>query len=220
MPVPQNRSKTRSQPCSSQPRRGDRVEALSHLGVRLEERLRRDPQVQFAELAPRSSSSRRAARSPRRRARLRQRIGACPQQAVGGTACASDSPSSRPGGGDQAHLELAGPPRLAHDEVAQKALVRAPIKRLEPLRAAPFQHVAAGRVAGLGGEQAVVERDDLLPRAGGVEAADERTVRAAARTSIRACCGSATAARRRRSDRAQSRRAGRSAAARRRPAVA
>ena len=64
----------------------------------------------------------------------------------------------------------------------------------------------AGRVAGLGGEQAVGHLDDLLPPAGGVKAAHEPAVAARSRTSTRACCGSATARRPGRSARARTRR--------------
>jgi hypothetical protein len=52
--------------------------------------------------------------------------------------------------------------------------VRAAVERLEALLATPCEHLVAGGVRALGGEQAVADRHDLVPRAGSVEAADER----------------------------------------------
>src|SRR5688500_11231083 len=77
------------------------------------------------------------------------------------------------GGGDEAHLELAGAAALADHEVAQEAGLRAPVPRLEPLLATPCEHLVARRVAALGLQQAVVDRDDLVELPGRVEAADE-----------------------------------------------
>jgi hypothetical protein len=72
--------------------------------------------------------------------------------------------SSAPGEVDEAHLDLAGAPALADDEVAQEPRsARGPGAR--PARgtiAAP----ARARVAALGGEQAVLRSDDLVPAAG------------------------------------------------------
>ncbi len=92
------------------------------------------------------------------------------------------------GGADEAHLQLPGAAALAHDEVAQP---RAPVRprrgalgavvlvllaaapRAQALLAAPALGDAAREVAGLGGEQAVLDRQDPLPAGGGVKAAHE-----------------------------------------------
>ncbi len=82
----------------------------------------------------------------------------------------------RAGGGDEPHLQLARPAPLAHDEVAQQAALVAPVPGAQALLARPREHLLARRVAALGGEQAVVHRQDLVEAAGRVEAADERAV--------------------------------------------
>ena len=74
------------------------------------------------------------------------------------------------------NLNLARAPALAHHEVAQRALAAAAVVRAQALGARPRQHLLARRVAALGGEQAVVERHDLVPPAGRVEAADQAAV--------------------------------------------
>ncbi len=84
------------------------------------------------------------------------------------------------GAGDQAELELSRAAALADDQVAQEAGVGAAVERVEPLGPAPVEHVAAGLVALLGREQAVLDVDDPLPGPGLVEPADELAGRAAA----------------------------------------
>src|SRR6185437_8337062 len=66
-------------------------------------------------------------------------------------------------------------PALADDEVAQEALTAAPVIRGQPLAAAPLHDPVAGGVAGLRGQLAVGDIENLVPAAGGVEAAHERT---------------------------------------------
>ena len=92
------------------------------------------------------------------------------------TAAASDGRVELAGARHEPHLQRAGAPALAHDEVAQQARVRAPVHRAQALRAAPREHLLARAVGRLGGEQAVAHGHDLVPRAGRVEAADERPV--------------------------------------------
>ena len=74
---------------------------------------------------------------------------------------------------DEPHLQLAGATALAHDEVAQEALLRAAVPGAEALAAHLGQRLLAHRVGALGGELAVVHGDDLVPAAGGVEAAHQ-----------------------------------------------
>ena len=83
-------------------------------------------------------------------------------------------------GGDEAHLQLAGAPALAHDEVAQQADLRAAVVGGQAALAAPPQRRAPRLVAGLGGQQAVLDVLDALPRARRVEAAHQRAVVAGA----------------------------------------
>src|SRR6201999_3850055 len=74
---------------------------------------------------------------------------------------------------DEPDLQLAGAAALAHDEVAQQAALRAAVPGGETLLARPREDLLAGRVAALGGEQAVGHRQDLVVAAGRVEAAHE-----------------------------------------------
>ena len=155
------------------------VEHLGHLGVGLEERVGRDQELEVAELLAQPLG----ALDPLRLAALGALAevgGAGPEQPLavdrGGERVGVD----RAGRGDEPDLQLAGPAALAHDEVAQQALLGAPVPGAEALRARPGEHLLAGRVAALGGEQAVVHRDDLVPAPGRVEAAHERPVRAGA----------------------------------------
>ena len=76
-------------------------------------------------------------------------------------------------GGDEPYLQLAGPAPLADDEVAQQAALLAPVPCRKPLGARPREHLLADGVGALGGEQAVVHRNDLVPAAGRVEPAHQ-----------------------------------------------
>ena len=118
--------------------------------------------------------------------------------------------------GDQAGLDLAGAPALADDEIAQHALAAALVVGGDRLAAGPVADLVAGGVAGLGGEPAVLDADDPVPAAAGVEAERRLAVRPR-RRSTRACCGSATARAPARSARARTARGRRSAPAPRRP---
>jgi hypothetical protein len=149
-----------------------RVEPLSHLGIRLKERFRRNPQHQLADPLLDRLDTRDQLRLAAA-ARLCEGVGARPQHAVGADRLRQRVAIECAGAGDQPHLELAGPPPLAHHEVAQKARVLAAIERGEPLFATPREDLPADLVAALGGEQAVLDALDLLPRPGGVEAADQ-----------------------------------------------
>ena len=75
-------------------------------------------------------------------------------------------------GGDEAGLDLAGAPALADDEVAQDAALGAAVEGGDRLQPRPVADRVAGGVAGLGGELAVVDVDDQVPAAAGVEAED------------------------------------------------
>ena len=105
-----------------------------------------------------------------------------PERAVRPTHAASKpSSSKRPVAGDEPDLQVAGAAALADDEVAQEALLRAAVVGVEALRRAPTRRRGgAASLTRLGGEQVVLDVDDLLPRAGLVEAADERAVLAGA----------------------------------------
>ena len=61
------------------------------------------------------------------------------------TAAARLSASIAPGRGDEPHLQLAGAPALAHDEVAQQAALVAPVPGRQPLLARPERAPARGR---------------------------------------------------------------------------
>src|SRR3954452_23701637 len=74
---------------------------------------------------------------------------------------------------DEADLQLAGAPALADHEVAQRADLRAAVVGAVALLARPGQHGAPRLVAALALQQAVLDVDDVLPRAGRVEATDE-----------------------------------------------
>ena len=151
------------------------IEHLGHLGVRLEERLGRDQELEVAELLAQPLG----AGQPLRLAALgalAEVRGAGPEQALAVDGGDERVGVDRAGRGDEPHLQLAGPAPLAHDEVAQQALLGAPVPGAEALLARPGEHLLAGDVAALGGEQAVVHRHDLVPAAGGVEAAHQRPV--------------------------------------------
>ena len=88
----------------------------------------------------------------------------------------SASASRSPGATYEPHLEL--PVRRPSRTTRLRSMPspRAAVVRAQALRARPRQHLLARRVAALGGEQAVVDRHDLVPPAGRVEAADEAAV--------------------------------------------
>jgi hypothetical protein len=75
------------------------------------------------------------------------------------------------GGGDQSRLDRAGTATFADDQVAQQALVGAPVIGRQALLSTPGDDPLAGGVSRLGGEQAVIKRDDLIPAPRGVKAA-------------------------------------------------
>ena len=75
--------------------------------------------------------------------------------------------------GDQADLELPGAPALANHEVAQEALLVAPVPGAEALVAAEGEHLLAHRVAALGGQHAIGDRLDPVEAPGCVEAAHQ-----------------------------------------------
>ncbi len=155
------------------------VEHLGHLRVGLEERVGRDQELEVAEPLAQPLG----ALDPLRLAALgvlAQIGGAGPEQPL-----AVDGGGERVGvdrgrGGDEPDLQLAGAPPLADDEVAQQPLLGPAVPGAEPLVARPGEHLLAGDVAALGGEQAVVHRQDLVPAPGRVEPAHERPVRAGA----------------------------------------
>ena len=70
---------------------------------------------------------------------------------------------------DQAQVQLPGAAALTDDEVAQQALVGAPVERAQALRAGPVEDRAPRRVGALGDEQALGHRRDLVPAARRVE---------------------------------------------------
>ncbi len=81
--------------------------------------------------------------------------------------------------GHQPGLELAGAAALADDEVAKDAGLGSPVEGCDAFPAGPAADRVAGRVVGLGGEQAVVDVDDLRPIPAAV-IAERRRIRALA----------------------------------------
>ena len=75
--------------------------------------------------------------------------------------------------GDQARLQLAGTPALANYEVAQHARPVATVIRRDRLVPSPVANRVAGRVVGLRGEQAVLDRHNVGPAAAAVKAERE-----------------------------------------------
>ena len=71
--------------------------------------------------------------------------------------------------GDELHEHLAGVPPLAVDEVAEVALVRLLVVRLQPLLARPRANGVADVVAEVGGEPALLDLEHLVPAAGPVQ---------------------------------------------------
>ncbi len=170
--MPEKRSKTRSWPRSWAISAAMRVELLGHLGVGLEERLGADEELEAAELLAQLRDARQQDGLAARRA-LAELVLASPEEAVAPHRVDQRVGVDRALGGDEPHLQLAGPAPLADDEVAQQAALLAPVPRRQPLGARPREHLLADGVGALGGEQAVVHRHDLVPAAGRVEAAHE-----------------------------------------------
>ena len=179
---------------------GDRVEALGHLGVGLEEGAVGDLQL-AARRAPRAGAPRRARRSARRCRPSR------PRSPCGGRPGAWRSWA---GGGDEPGLDLAGAPALADDEVAQDALALAPVVGGDRSPAAPSRGPRCGRRCRPRRRAGSPRRRRSGPsgRGRGSRGSARRRPR---RRSTRACCGSATARRPGRSPPARSRRGRRSA---------
>src|SRR5215213_5211 len=137
----------------------DPIEALGHLGVRLEEGAVGDLQLEPAELLAQAFLTER------------------PGRAVGAAGVALDHRVQVDRGlgkarrrGDEAGLDLAGAPPLADDEVSQHALAGALVVGGNRLPAGPVANLVAGRVAGFRGELAVLDVDDAVPAAAGMEA--------------------------------------------------
>jgi hypothetical protein len=144
------------------------VEALGHLGVGLEEGVGADAKAQPAELlldglgavqdlgdaagGGLADVERRASTRRSRADRLGEAVEVRRRPALVGR--------------DDADLQLAGAATLAHDEVAQQAGLRAAVVGAQAALAAPAQRRAPRLVAGLGGQQAVLDVLDLLPGPG------------------------------------------------------
>ena len=140
------------------------------------------------------------------------------------TVCRSTGGRGHLGGrGDEARLDLAGPASLADDQVA-KCTAALGVDGRETLGAGPLPDGIAGVVVRRRREQAVVDVDDPVPAAAGMEAEQwvlRRVVlRPARRRSTRACCGTAIARPRGRSARGRCPRRSRAARAPRRPVPA
>ena len=149
-----------------------RVELLGHLGVRLEERVRPEPDAQPEDLlldrvlAPEQLRrhvrllGRGVVHRPVDRADLRE----APEDVdeVAGLEALARR-------GDEHDERLAGVSPLAEDEVSEVALARRLVVRLELLLARPASHGLADGVPEVGRQQARVDPDDLVPAAGAME---------------------------------------------------
>ena len=62
---------------------------------------------------------------------------------------------------DDEHLACVAP--LAHDEMAQVALLRLLVEGRETLRVGPGSHLGADRVSEIGGEPAALDVEDFVP---------------------------------------------------------
>ena len=143
-------------PCSAAYSPAMRVRALGHLGVRLEERLGEIAKLEAAR-APRAIAAEPASSSvspPLGRLADAGRLR--PHEAVALDRRGIDVGVELAARWSPGAPDLPGAAALAHDEVAQQALLRAAVVGREPLRPGPGEHRLAGRVAALGGEQAVV----------------------------------------------------------------
>ena len=186
---------------------GDRVQALGHLGVRLQEGGVREPQAQPAEL-------------------LGDVLGAEDAGGpVGAAGRALDDrmqvdrwPRDLARRGDQAGLDLARAPALADDEVAKQAGLRSGCRRRRGPDRGPTRGPRCGPRCWPRRRAGSRRRRRSRPscRVGGSRG---RGWPGRSPNSTRACCGSAIRLARARSARARTRRDGRSAAAPRRPAL-
>jgi hypothetical protein len=138
---------------------GDRVEALGHLGIGLEEGGVGHLQLEAAELLAQTL------------------LAEHPGRAVGAARVARDDRVqvdrwSREPRLDrhQPGLDLAGAPTLAHREVAQDAAAGAAVVGGNRLRARPFAHRVARLVPPLARQVAVLDVDDHVPAPARVEA--------------------------------------------------
>ena len=115
-----------------------------------------DPEAQPAELLAQALLAEHAGRA----------VGAAGRPLDHGVQVDRRACGNRAGRGDEAGLDLAGAPALADDQVAQHARSAArAVVGGDRLGARPLADLVAGRVVGLGGEQAVVDVDDLGPAA-------------------------------------------------------
>ena len=152
----------------------DSVEPLGHLGVRLKERLRGDPEAESAELLVEPV----IAGEQLGLAAVRDLCGTLhpgPEHPVRGLRSFGESVAvKRARACHEPDLELAAAPALADHEVAQEALAAASVVRASaPVPGTTERPLRAPALPGLGGEQAVADLDDVVPAAGGVKAADE-----------------------------------------------
>ena len=118
-----------------------------------------------------------------------------PQDAAGADRLGEAVEVDRLVGGDEAHLQLAGAPALAHDEVAQQADLRAAVVGAQAALATPLQRRAPRLRCRPRRPAGSPRRARCAPtsRARGSRRRARR--RRTCRTSTRACCGSATARR-------------------------
>ncbi|CAA9489157.1 MAG: hypothetical protein AVDCRST_MAG13-1638 [uncultured Solirubrobacteraceae bacterium] len=156
---------------------GHGVQALGHLRVRLEERLGGDRELQAAELLHDRGRGAADELGPAARRRLPRALDDRPHHGGGLDGGRERVRVELARRRDHADLELPRPPRLAQDEVAQEARLRAAVVGLELLLARPREHLLAGAGGALRAQQGDPV-DDLLPRPRRVEAADELTGRA------------------------------------------
>jgi len=156
------------------------VEELGHLGVGLEERVVGDAQAQAQQLLMQLGGSGQqlglAALRGLPRARDLGEQDARPIAAQLGGQAVADRTRHPAAGGHQADLDLAGAPAFADDEVAQGTLAAAPVPRTEAGFAKEVEDPPTGLVADLRRQQAVLERLDLIPAAGGMKAADQHAL--------------------------------------------
>src|SRR6202020_1089240 len=107
--------------------------------------------------------------------RLAEPFGSRPQQPVEPGPRCRERIAVQPhtGARHEPDLDRAGAPPFADDEIAQRSLAGAAVIRRQRLLATPGDDLLARLVPAFGGEQAVGERDDLIPPPGRVKAADE-----------------------------------------------
>ncbi len=202
---------------------GDAVEPLGHLGVRLEERLRRDREAQPSDLLVDPLVARQEHRAPAARG-LADPVGPRPQQAVARHGVdEAVARRSRPGGWARISRTPISPvrrpsrtTRLRSSPVCAAAVERVEAAARAPTRARPRAPRCRARMRAGSRRDA----DDLLPRAGRVEAADERAGGIGAEGVLELVAVAPPLRPRGRGRRTRSPRGGRCASARRRPARA